>query len=325
MGWSRDSPADPSQGPGLNVRGQTTWNFAFFSMGRLTAVAASDNLTYTKLEILHGTLAADCDSWMRRASTGGPGHPFTGDFSMSMVSSTVGTGLEIAGGGSAVSLVGRAGDRAPRWKTAERRSTRMAQFNALFERPQERHAEICMALQEMVTRVATLVRFSSRQRREEITRDVYLYCLEQVTVFETAGASGRRNALRWFGLVARREFWTRVRTERARRMYSLNDVDHDTARLRAVPRVLRHASAPGKALAHGRTRTRIADDIDGMLDRAVMRYRTARGDEVKVTRGMVLALQEVRKRITGKYRRMQEAEMRYGETHRLEKGEEEAG
>ncbi len=238
---------------------------------------------------------------------------------MSMANGALGTGAVMDECGDREGMAS-AGAASPQWKAPERRQSRMAQFNALFEHPGERHADICLALQEMVAGVATTVRFASRQRREEITRDVYLHCLEQLPAFHSEAAGGR-NALRWFGLVARREFWARVRLERARRMYSLNDVDHDTARLRSVPRVQRHAPI-AQALTHGRTRTRIAAEIDAMLDRAVMRYRAARGDEGPVTRGMVLALQEVRRRITGKYRRMQEADVRYGETHRLEKDEE---
>jgi len=186
-------------------------------------------------------------------------------------------------------------------------------FNALFLDSVAHRPQIGLALQDLVHRVARRVRFPSAQCRAELSRDIYLHCLEILDqYYPTHG-----HAYRWFALAARREFWLRLGQERRRRTCSLGDVDHDAARLRPLPSLAgRHRAAP---LVSARLGLRFTTYLDDLLQRTLARHgQAATAADAQLTRGMVLALQEVRHRVAGTYRPLTQAGLVYTQRHRVE-------
>ncbi len=190
------------------------------------------------------------------------------------------------------------------------------QLDALLGDPVGKREEICLALQRLVGRVALRVEFPSPQCREELAQDVFLYCLGQVG--KQPRDAGR--AYHWFALVAKRKFWARLRWERKRAAKSLSGIDHDRARLRPVARLGERRASALEPLARGQSRVRLTNYLDGLLDRTMAQLRDpADATELQITRGMVLALQEVRRRVTGTYRRLAEGDLGYTERYRVER------
>ena len=193
-------------------------------------------------------------------------------------------------------------------------STRAEAFQALFADPGRHHEAIGLALHRLVERVARQIDFPSRQCRVELTHDVYLYCLERVGLYDPAGGQ----AGRWFVLTARRRFWEALRRERHHAIRSLSWIDHSEARLRPVPQPIIHRAGTARFVIPSATRRRLTDYLDRLLERAVtMHGEGALGHDAQITRGMVLALQEVRHRIAGSYRRLRDSDLAFSERFRM--------